>query len=888
MTSEYFSVHSHTVFSTLDGMNNVKEHVQRVSELGQPGFAQTDHGTMGGIVQGYKESRKHGLAFYPGAEFYLVRDVQDPATRGERFHLGMMALDFKGYSALTRLSTLSWQDDRFYRKPLIDFSDLAFLHDEGYSDHIAVTTGCYFGLVIDRWQDLSPNPDPKILASAKIKMLRQWFPNTLYVEMQDHGITQDGGLTDNQIAMHLWDIAQEQGLPVVMGGDSHYVHASEQPVHDLMKGICYGGDGEDNAFPGGPYHLLSSDEAKSKWTPKVWDTIESGHSDLLNRNHLNLPALDKYKFHVPAMFEEPHRELCKRVGDALNAKGWGQDKTRYARAQFELNTINTMKMSNYFLLVQTHVTDWCREHDIIVNTRGSVNGSLICYLLGISNVDPLVWGTSFDRFISVDRMKPPDIDVDVDFRGRGRLIEHLRSVFPTMVQVGTYAKIGITESEAEDGTGEDKGSVYVQYMTAMRKKVPDFDGRVRREDRSALNAMADTPINKSMGTNAAGFILPGDDLPINQYLPLAQIRSSKTVITQFNKDDVEALGYMKMDVLGIRALQTLNGCLQKIGKPTNQWDWIPYDDVEACKLLRSGNGTGIFQFEGWSTANGGKEMKIKSTLDVIICLALYRPALKNQKDQYLANRGKAKAKQVRLHTIFDGVLHDTAGVVLFQEQVMEILKTIGMGFKDWNDLMTAVKASNGFIAGAADTFQRIQPIFYDLCEDKGLVYQEQDDAWAAVVGYTEYGFNRGHAAGYGLMSYYGGYLKSHYPLEYMSSVMDVWAGDKKEPEYTAEARRLGFSIVRADVNQSSASWDIDITRNNALRKGLVCLKGIGWNVAETIVEVRGDAPFTSVQDFIDRTPRRPVTGGADYKRTGELVGVCKILMESGAFRSILP
>lgn len=889
MTSDYFSVHTHSEFSGMDGMGSVQGIVDRVVELGQPGLVLSDHGTMGGSVQGYKACMKAGLAFYPACEFYVVRDVQDPDTRSERFHLGMGALDLKGYQALTRLSTLSWQEDRFYRKPLIDLGDLAYMHSEGYMDHIFVTTGCFFGLVIDRWQGATLDI-PQRRADSMIAMLKKWCPH-LYVEVQNHNVQHDDGFVDDLfIASNLYDLAQKHSLPMVVGGDSHYIHAHEQPVHDLMKDICYHGDGDDFHFPGGPYHLLSSDEAMGAFPASMRNALEEGHEDLLNKNALRIPPLDKYKFHVPKMYDDPQDVLRAMAYECLAAKDL--DSMPYRRQlDHELHVIDQMKMSNYFLLVKTHVTDWCRDNGIIVNARGSVNGSLLTFLLGISNVDPLVWHTSFPRFLSLDRMKPPDIDIDVDFRGRRRLIEHLRVVFPTMVQVGTYAKIGITSSEADDGTGEDTGSVYVQYMAAMRRKVPDFDGRVLPQHRAALNLMAETPINKSMGTNAAGFILPGDNLAIADYLPLARIISSKTTLTQFNKDDVEAFGYMKMDVLGIRALQTLNGTLVKIGKTPNEWDWIPYDDKDACKILRSGNGIGIFQFEGWSTAKGGKELGIKNTLDVVLCLALYRPALMNggQKDLYLANRGKARANQVRLHPIFDPVLKDTAGVPLFQEQIMEILKAVGMGYADWNDLMTAVKASNGFIQGAAKTFDRVQPIFYDLCEDAGLDAAECDAAWGAIMGFTEYGFNRAHSTGYALMSYYGAYLKAHYPLEYMASAMDVWAGEKKEPEYVQEARRLGFTVVRPDVNFSSASWDIDPSRKNALRKGLVSLKGVGWNVAEAVVQAREEGgPFTSMQDFIDRTPRRPVTGGADYKRTGELKGVCLTMYEANAFRSINP
>lgn len=875
--SDFFPVHAHSQFSGMDAMDTVADHIARVAALGQSAFALTDHGTMGGVVQGYKAAKKHGLAFYPGIEAYVVRDAQDPDTKGTRYHLGMLALDAVGYEALTKLSTLSWQEDRFYYKPLIDLGDLAFLHDEGFSDHIAVTSGCYSSMVVQNMLEHGPDG-----AKSMLNMLRRWFPNTLYVELQDHGITWPDGNTDASIAGVLYEVAKELGLPVVVGGDSHYVHPHQQPVHDLMKDICYFGAGEDIHFDGGPYHLLSTAEVQKKFR-WCWNDVEAGHSDLLDRHALTIPPLDNYKFQVPSLYKDADQRLRGMAEKGLANKGL--DYIQYlARLDHELDVIAKMGMSNYFLLVNEHVVGWCRDNDITVNCRGSVNGSLVCYAIDMTVVDPIKWNTNFERFLSLDRMKPPDIDVDVDFRGRPRVVEHLRAVFPTVTQVGTYTNIGFTKGD------DEAGSVLVQYMAAMRKKsYPGFTGKIMPEHKDALFKLADTPVYKSMGTNPSGFIIPGDEYPVDKYLPLARIISSNTKVTQYNKDDVEALGYLKIDVLGLRALQTLNGTLELIGRQPNEWDWIPFDDLKTCELLRKGKTAGIFQYEGYSSRQGAQEMKIKSTLDCILGLALYRPALMNggQKDQYLANRGKAKAKQVRLHPLFDSVVADTAGVPLYQEQIMQMLQALGMEFREYNELMTAIKASNGFIAGAAETFKRLMPLFYDLCEANGLSDDDADDAWNAVIGFTEYGFNRAHSSAYGLMAYWSAYLKAHYPLEYMASLVAVWAEvPDKVREYTAEARRLGFSIVKADVNESDVSWTIDPSRKNALRKGLVSLPGIGEPTAKKIVEVRGTIPFQSIQDFIDRCPARPVSGGKGWKKNRELTGVCKTLWEANAFRSM--
>lgn len=871
----YWPVHAHSAYSALDGMDSPKDMVARVVELGQPALALTDHGTMGGVVQGYKESKKAGIKFFPGSELYVVRDATDARTKGDRWHMGMMALDLVGYQAMVKLLSRSYQPDRFYRKPLVDLQDFASLAESDLTEHLAVTTGCFSGMVINEWK----GEDPVQRAVDMIMLLARWFPN-LYVELQNHKITWEGGVTELDISSDLFDIAQELSLPVVFGADSHYVHREKQPAHDLMKDICYFGDGEDNHFKGGPYHLHSWKEVK-KLVPKDWcDAILEGHQDLLDRNKLSIPALDNYKFRVPTMVKKnPTARLAELAQKGIKDKGKELVRVYQDRLAYELDVIEKLGMANYFLLVREHVTNWCRTNDVIVNVRGSANGSLVCYLIGVTNVDPIKWGTSFDRFLSLDRQKPPDIDFDVDFRGRQRLIEHLRNVFPTITQVGTYSKLGY-------GDDDESGSVVTQYMAAMRRKNPRFDGRIDPAHRDALDMLANTLAYKSMGTNAAGLILPGEGFPVADYLPLSRIVSSDTVVTQFSKDDVEAFGYVKVDILGLRVLQTLNETLVKIGKAPNEWDWIPLNDPKSCALLRSGRGTGLFQFEGMATQMGGKELKVRSTKDAILTMACYRPALMNggQKDLYLANRGQRKDQQTRLHSLLDPILDDTAGVPLFQEQILETLKAIGMKFVEYNELMGAIKASNGNIRNAAATFDRLMPLFYDLCEDRGINETEADSIWHAVVGFTDYGFNRAHATSYGLMAYYSAYLKVNYPLEYMASLLDVWGDNKdKTTAYSAEARRLGVRIVRAHVNHSEARWSVDPTRQNALRKGLVSIPGVGEPTGAVIAAERAaHGPYTSIQDFVDRTPRRPVTGGREWRTKGTLVGVCKLLQDAGA------
>lgn len=872
--SDYFPVHSHSEFSWLDGMGSVQDMVAKVAKMGQPGMALTDHGVMAGVIRLYKECQKHGLAPFPGEEFYLVRDVTDDATKTDRFHVGMLALDAEGFHALIRLSSLSHDRDRFHRKPLIDFSDLAAMHEAGLTDHIALTTGCFFGLPI---QMLVRNGYDS--ARAAVAMYRQFFPNTTYVEIQLHQADHDE-MHEADVADYMLQIADELGLPVVAGQDSHYCDKEDQAAHDLMKEICYFGDGEDFSFPGGPYHLATTTFMRNHHRGH-WDRVEEGHADLLDRNKLILPELDSYKFNVPNVkgVVLPERHLRQMV----------QDHTAYLfdnyqrRADYELDVIEKMGMAEYFLLVE-RVTTWCRKQGIFVNARGSANGSLVCYMLGITNVDPIQWNTNFDRFLSLNRKKPPDIDLDVESGRRHEVEAFLKTEYPTMVHMGTYSKLGMDEDYI---TGEKKGSLMVQYMAARRRQ--DGVARVRDGDGPRIDLLSVQQVRKGPGTHAAGFVLPGRTLPIEKYLATMLIASSKTTVTQAVMEDVEAAGYVKLDLLGLRTLETINRCLESLGRPRNDLSWIPWDDRKACALLRSGKTDGIFQFEGYATMIGAKTMKVKNTLDAILCLALYRPALMDggQTDEFLEIRASGQVREI--NPVVDHVLADTLGVAVFQEQIMEIMEAVSMPFEEYNELMTAVKASGGKIFEyARDIISKTEPNFMKYAKACGIDRDEAELLWSMVVGFTDYGFNRAHATSYGMVGYQMAYLKAHHPLEFMAAVLGAWAGSDKESVYVKEARRLGFSIVRPDVNYSGESWVIDPSRRDSMRKGLLSIKGVGANAAVTLVAEReANGPFQSIEDLIERVPARAVTGGRDWKKSGTLKGTMKLLYDAGALRSIL-
>lgn len=877
MKSDYFPVHAHSHFSWLDGMGTIKDMVDRVVDLDQPALALTDHGVMSGCIRLYKECMKVDIAPFPGEEFYLVTDSQDKDQRERRFHVGLLALDQKGYEALVKLSSFSHTRARFHRKPLIDLGDLKAFGQE-FGEHVALTTGCFFGLPISMLRQEDDDT-----ARRAVLMLASAFPHT-FVELQNHDVVDDDH-DDYEIVDTMFGIAHDLSLPVVAGQDSHYCEAGHKDAQDMMKEIGYHGtDGDDFKFPGDSFHMAEAEWVAEHYEQRQWDAIEEGHAALLDLNRLKIPELDTYKFYVPHVAIGNQNHALKRAAElGLSKLHLDVVDTYQRRLKYELGVIEQLDFADYFLLCK-EVTDWCRSNGVIVNTRGSANGSLVCYAMGITNVDPLEWKTDFRRFLSLDRRKPPDIDLDVESGRRSDVIDHLRVKFPTLVQIGTYGRLGM---QLDPETGEEKGSLVQQYAAAKRRR-DQWTGKIDPDDEYAMQLLNEMEVYRGPGTHAGGLVLPSDELPIAKLLPTMLIASSNTTVTQPPMDDVEDAGYTKLDLLGLRSLETISKCVAMIGKTRGEFGWIPWDDKKTCTTLRSGRTMGIFQFEGPSTQRGARKMKVASTMDAVFALALFRPALMNggQTERYL--QARETGKSILVPALIHPILDDTFGVPVFQEQVIDIMRAVSLDEGMLNELLKAVKASNHNIARAEQVMKQVAPRFRKAGVGAGMTLEESKYAWRLIQEFSDYGFNRAHATSYGHMSYRSAYLKTHYPLEFMTATLDTWAGTPKERQYVQEARRLGFAIVKADVNHSGVSWAMDTGRGKpSIRRGLVTIGGVGPAAAECIAEERENiGPFKSVEDMIERLPARPVTGGKDWEKTGELAGIYRKLADAGALRSI--
>jgi DNA polymerase III subunit alpha len=875
--SRFWHLHAHSKFSVKDALPSPADMVKTAWKHDQPALALTDHGNMAGTVQLYQAARKHNLAPFPGTEFYVRQDRYD--TKSPRFHLGLVAFTTEGYEALVRINSRSYSRERgaFHHKPHIDFSDMAEWAELGWTEHLALTTGCFFGMVQQSIAD-----GDTVSARYLLQTFATWFPHT-YVELQHHNIF-DETHDDNAIVDRLYMLAYDEGLPVVITQDAHYCHAEDKPAHETLKRlVSWSEDPSEAVFPGDSFHLADEGFVSEHYEPQVWEAGLDGLDDLLAKHSLVIPELERYHYSVPRVTAgDPLEELRDRAYTKM--VDLKIDSTsRYADRYYEeLEVVEATDMAGY-LMLNAMVCDWMRDQGIFYQARGSASGSILCWLLDITQEDPIKGGLRYERFLSKDRTKPPDIDLDVEDVRRQDVLAFLDSRF-NICQIGTWA-----EYSADRATG--RGSLLVDYLSRRRKEgatsqdlehIKSLDD-LPRSDRKELFDLAEKKAFKSYGTHAGGVVVTSHRSEFDGLVPTMLVASSNTIVTQYEMDDVEALGLLKLDVLGQRSLNLLSECVRLLGHDPNDMSWIPVNDKETYRAIRKQDVDGVFQLEGWTNRKGCKELKPRNLRDLIHLVALYRPATidNGMKDLYIARRAGWEKPPER-HPILMKALKETYGVPVFQDQVIEVLRAIGFTPEDLTALLKAVKASNENIGNAAQVIWGFQGTFQELATEAGFDARDVRFTWEAIEGFAKYGFNKAHATAYGRRSYWMAYLKVHHPLEFHTSLLKVNAGTPKERDYVLATKAAGIPMLRPDVNVSTATWTID-RRVNGIRKGLVSIKGIGEKAA---VELEANAPYQSIEDLIARCDARAVNGGKNYARDGSLNGVLKKLDDAGALRAL--
>lgn len=913
---EWWSLHTHTRDSAKDALPTAARTVALAKQLGYPALGLTDHGTISGAVDFYRACRKNDIEPLIGVEAYVALDrtnsrwgpdrTPDEAAspsglRLRTMHACIVAYDLAGYRNLCELVTRS--NDNYYHQPVLDLADLADASVEGRLDGLLMTTGCWFGLLpmMLRHGDMAS-------ADNLLQALSGWFKGNLYVEVQNHQIRKPEEHHDDDLQGHLLlAIAERNDLPMVITQDSHYLYQQDQKIHDAFKLLTTWntGDPADSVFPGDGYHMVDEEWMEEHHHPDIFKRGMAGLERIYAQAKLRVPELETYQLRVPdtTTSGDPDAELAHWVADTLlifqaNKRfPKSQWKTYQARANAELEVIHNSGFAGYLWLVKT-VCDWLREQHIDFRTRGSASGSLVCWLLGITGYDPIRWDLSFERFLSHDRTKPPDVDLDVEHTRRREVLDWLLDRFYACIISTSHGyKIRAADSDTPAGA---LAIAYRSHAGALNQMVglpASFQG-IPHAWQKAMTQIAEyngvnpdgTPIDppiSSISQHPAGVLIAPDAQTLEE-MPKRWIASSGSMVTAYRQKQVEALGLVKLDVLGLRTLTALRIAEEQVGVKAADF---PMTDRRTYMRITSGRTDGMFQLEGGSARWGVRRMKLTKFTDLIAAMALFRPAANESgaTDAYLRRKRGDEEVPVR-HELLSRHTSDTYGVLIYQEQALSILKDLGLSISEIEEARSAIKASNENVGNAKAQLVALTDHIRSLAHDKGLT--EADIAWliGVVHAFAGYSFNRAHATAYAFLAYQTAYMATHYPTAFWLGTLianrdnpGIPGKPKPMDVYMREARTDGVKIVGAHINRSEETFTTDGT---VIYRGFETIKGVGPRAAAELVLHQ---PYTSLDDLARRVSTRLVSGSKDLGKghsPSACAGVIGALHEAGALRTL--
>jgi len=857
MPRNFFHLHVHSHYSLLDGLPKIDELLKEAKNQGMNALALTDHGTLYGVVEGYLKAKELNLKLILGEEFYLAYERMDqrrPNIDNQRYHVILLAKNSEGYQNLVKLTTKAWLEG-FYYKPRID-EKLLFENSKG----LICLTACLQGKIP---QLILANKTQEAEKLAK-KYQEVFGSENFYLEIQHHPNLKE----QNIVNKALIQMAKKCGFNLVATNDVHYLKKEDAQAQDILMQI------NTNSRPDDPERLTMIADDFSFRTPKemieafkeVPEAIENTEKivNLCNFNftlgQILLPC-----FHIESKDPNDYlRELCyQNLGKKKIA---GTKEEIIKRLEYELSIIKKMNFATYFLIVQD-IVNWAKSNKIVVGPgRGSVAGSLVAYLLNITEVDPLKYGLLFERFLNPERQAGlPDIDLDFADRRRDEVIEYVsqkygRENVARIITFGTMAARQVVRD-----VGRALGYPY-KFCDQIAKLIPPHlplkevletvpeiqksyfsDPKVKKLIDISLKLEG---VARHASTHACGVVI--SPKKITEFTPLQfASQDDKTIITQFDMYSIEKLGLLKMDFLGLTNLTIIEDTIRVIRKLHQieiDISKIPLDDRATFQLLQKGDTTGVFQLESEGMRKCLQEFKPKSIDDIIIILALYRPGPMKLIPSFLARKNK-KEKVTYLHPDLEEILKPTYGFPIFQEQIMLIAQKLA-----------------GFTLGEADYLRKAigkkdEKLLLSLKDKmiKGMIERgiSKDVAlkiWEWILPFGNYGFNKSHAAAYALIAYQTAYLKAHFPVEFMAVLMNSEQKNiDKLKILLEEARKMGIKVLPPDINESKSRFTI--VGKKVIRFGLGAIKNVGANIVEFIEKEREkNGPFSSVENFLERMP----------------------------------
>lgn len=886
---QFCHLHTHTEYSLLDGEASIKKLVARVKELGMDSCAITDHGSMYGVVDFYREAKAQGIHPVIGCEVYMaprsrfdkVHDIDNKTS-----HLILLAENQRGYKNLIKLVSAGYIDG-FYYKPRIDFEML-----KEHSDGIIALSACIAGEVPKALLRGDYDEAKKIA----LKYAEVLGKDNYFLEIQDHGLSEQ-----KRIIPDMLRLSEETGIGLVATNDIHYLKKEDAKYQDVLMCIQMEkkvDDPDRMKFETEEFYIKSPEEMMSlfEYVPQAIENTEK----IAKRCNVDF---DFGTRHLPAYAVpdgkdafEYLRELCQ---SGLEKRYLPVSDELQKRLDYELGVIKSMGFVDYFLIVWDFI-HFAKNNGVMVGPgRGSAAGSIVAYSLSITTVDPIKYGLIFERFLNPERVSMPDIDIDFAPNGRQKIIDYVVEKYgegqvAQIITFGTMkAKLAIRDvGRALDipYAEVDKVAKLVPFDLKMTiSKALDISTELHAlyENDPQIKELLDTSmalegLPRHASTHAAGVVITSE--PIVNYVPL-QLNSENFITTQFTKDTVENLGLLKMDFLGLRNLTVIENAVKIIKRTRGidlNMDEIDYDCKEVYELISSGNTDGVFQLESAGMQSFMQELKPDTLEDVIAGIALYRPGPMEQIPRYIKSKKNPKTIKYK-HPLLKNILDVTYGCMVYQEQVLEIVRTLA-----------------GYSLGKADSMRRViskKKADQMVIERKNFIYGSDDgdipgcikngiDEQTAISIFDEindfanYAFNKSHAAAYAFVTYQTAYLKTFYPVEYMASLISSIDDLDKINHYIANCKEMGIDRLPPDVNKSEDTFTVE---NNSIRFGLSAVKNVGRAMILNLVsERKNNGEFKTFSDFIDRMAGRDMN-----KRALEGLISCGAFDSMGVKRSQL-
>lgn len=884
--SDFVHLHNHTQYSLLDGLTKIPALMSFVKESGMQAVAMTDHGTLSGAIEFYKTAKQEDIKPIIGMETYVAarsHTDKEPNKDKPNFHLILLAKNNTGYQNLMRLSTIA-NLDGYYYKPRIDHELL-----EKYHEGLIVLSACIGGEVGDALRQGQ---------YEKAKEIASWykfiFKDDYYIEVQDHGHPKNPNKWDKQVEVNkqLFKLAEELNIECVLTCDAHYLRHEDQEAHEILLCVQTGSflsDEKRMSLKEFDLHVMDPVEVIKRWSDRPEVILNT--KKIADKCDVNI-ELGKYlipKFPVPKGEDEKSylhkltwQGLAWRYGNKSEAEAGKMSieqvkkllsKEIVERAEYELGVMDKMGFNGYFLIVQDFIT-WGKDQGIIFGPgRGSAAGSIVAYAIRITEIEPLKYNLMFERFLNPSRISMPDIDIDIQDSRRDEVIQYCVEKYGNdrVANIVTFGRMA-----ARNAVRDVSRVLQVPYAEADRfaKMIPppvqgrhiplatslkeDVDLANEYKNNDEAKRVFDLAVRmegtiRSHGVHAAGVVIAPDE--IVKFAPL-EMAQKGVVSTQYSMGPVEELGLLKMDFLGLSNLTIINNALRiirKVYKDEIDLSNIPTEDEETFKLLQRADTTGVFQLESAGMKRYLKELKPTLFEDIIAMGALYRPGPMSEIPRFI--KGKNDSRSITyLHESLEPILHDTYGVMVYQEQIIKLLQLVaGYSAGDADLVRKAIGKKK------RDIMEAEEPRFVEGCIKQGLSPSGAKQLWAQIQPFADYSFNKAHATCYAQISYWTAYLKAHYPDAFMAALM---TSDYDDTERLAieitECKHIGIEVLPPDVNESYLEFAV-VPGKNQIRFGMAAIKNVGTGAVEEIIRAREiDGGFETLEDFFSKVSPRIV------------------------------